>query len=400
MKLSDNYTNRSIVYLGESGFPYGFAPIQRQLLISKGLVEAGANVTVVSAKGIFDPNREIDLTPTGSYQGVNYVYTAGEIHRRPNFMGRNLMKVKGLIGEIVFLARRRREIKTAIVATMRFQSILYYFLISRLLGFRILLNYVEKNRFIPTRSGFRDRLNDLFLDIWALRCADGILPISHYLSQEVADNRPSKPYLRIPVISDFSESEMIETGAENERYFLYCGTATYIELIEFVLSAFSDLDRDDIYLYLVVGGDDRDMQRFHQRVESSPKRDRIKCFTRVPYSELLQMYHQAIGLLIPLRPTIQDKARFPHKIGEYLASGAPIITTSYGEVKHYFTDRVDALIANEYNTGLFAEKMNYVIENPEEAKRIGKNGRILGVKEFDYRKHGKNLLKFIKVLNQ
>ena len=75
-------------------------------------------------------------------------------------------------------------------------------------------------------------------------------------------------------------------------------------------------------------------------------------FSNLTNRALNDLYKNAIALLIPLRPTLQDEARFPHKIGEYLASGNPVISTNYGEVKHYFQDGHDMLIASRYDKEL------------------------------------------------
>ena len=102
-----------------------------------------------------------------------------------------------------------------------------------------------------------------------------------------------------------------------------------------------------------------------------------------------------MALLIPLRPTFQDIARFPHKIGEYLASGNPVISTNYGEVKYYFRDMDNMLIAENYDVQEFAEKMQYVINNINEVKRIGLNGKELALKQFNYQAQGEVIDKFL-----
>ena len=116
--------------------------------------------------------------------------------------------------------------------------------------------------------------------------------------------------------------------------------------------------------------------------------DRTKIFSNIPFSELIDLYVNAAALLIPLRPTKQDAARFPHKISEYAATGNPIITTNYGEVAYYFKDGENALVADSYDISLFAEKMNFVIENLTRAKQIGQKGKELGMQKFSHIKYG------------
>ena len=77
-----------------------------------------------------------------------------------------------------------------------------------------------------------------------------------------------------------------------------------------------------------------------------------------------------------------------------------MITTAYGEINHYaFTDRVTALVADDYNVWSFAEKMRYIIEHPEKSKEIGLKGRQMGLDNFEYSRHGRSLLDFCLSLN-
>ena len=41
----------NILYLGYSGFPYGYAEFQKILLISKALIYEGASVKVIGSRG-------------------------------------------------------------------------------------------------------------------------------------------------------------------------------------------------------------------------------------------------------------------------------------------------------------------------------------------------------------
>ena len=108
----------------------------------------------------------------------------------------------------------------------------------------------------------------------------------------------------------------------------------------------------------------------------------------------LAVYH-AKALLIPLTDSIQDKARFPQKISEYLASGNPIITTNFGEVPFYFHDQKNALVANEYDINEYAGKFDFIVENPDISMQIGRNGKLTGLKFFDYNSYGVEIKKMI-----
>jgi glycosyltransferase involved in cell wall biosynthesis len=85
-----------------------------------------------------------------------------------------------------------------------------------------------------------------------------------------------------------------------------------------------------------------------------------------------------------MRPCIQDKARFPQKIAEYVASGSPIITNSIGEISYYFNNN-NAILTKYYTVEAYFNAMQWVIENPEKAKEIGKKGKETGYINFHYK---------------
>jgi len=95
---------------------------------------------------------------------------------------------------------------------------------------------------------------------------------------------------------------------------------------------------------------------------------------------------------------LQDAARFPHKIGEYVASGAPMISSNFGEVKHYFKDGENGFVAEKYEVEQFTEKMQYIIDNPDKAKAVGQAGKETGLKEFNFLHYGENLRGFLEGL--
>ena len=69
----------------------------------------------------------------------------------------------------------------------------------------------------------------------------------------------------------------------------------------------------------------------------------------------------------------------------------------HGEIKEYFTNGVNALIANSFSVNEYSELMRFVIKNPCESKKIGLNGRKLCKDNFDYKLKGFSLSKFMEL---
>jgi len=388
-----------IVYLGFGcrGFPYGLAEIQKIILISKSLIEAGNSVTVINSKGLLNKTDHPEMKASGNFEGIDFIYTSGTPFWSESFLERNLLKLKGLRDEYLLLRKLKKENKLdcAIISTHTFHLVLYYSILSRIFHFKTLLNYVEFISGIK-KEWYKIRLwlNDKLYDLYSPKLVDGILVISEFLINHLKKVAPEKPYLKIPNLVDYERFKNIEI-IKMEKYFLFCGATVYKEVIKFIIDSFNLLNDISVELFLVINGPPGDFVEINNYIDSTPHKDQIRVFSNLTHAQLNSFYKNAIGLLIPLRPVIQDIARFPHKIGEYIASGNPVISTNIGEIPCYFHDMLDMLIAGKYEISSFADKMQFVIDHPEEAQKIGLRGKQIGFDKFDYRNNTSRIDNFI-----
>jgi len=114
---------------------------------------------------------------------------------------------------------------------------------------------------------------------------------------------------------------------------------------------------------------------------------------------LLHEYTEASVLVIPLFDDVQSNARFSTKLGEYLASGRPVVTNSVGEIPNYLHDGFSACITPPGDVRAFAEAICALLNSHEKAKMIGMHGRTVAEKQFDYSNYGTKLCEFFCLLS-
>ncbi|MCA0931061.1 glycosyltransferase family 4 protein [Lutimonas saemankumensis] len=228
-------------------------------------------------------------------------------------------------------------------------------------------------------------------DNYYMFLVDGLIPISNYLWQHVRKKRNIK-MLKIPPIADF-DLFSIDSDRNQGNYFLYVGSSVYYQPVMKILDAFKKLEEENFNLVLVLHGSGT--QKIRNNVEIHPKKNKIFIYSGLSYEDLVQLYVNAKSLIVPLSNSLQDIARFPNKISEYLASSNPIITNRVGEVENYFTDGENALVAELNASDGILEKMQIVVDNPEKAEKIGYKGYELGLKYFDKNSYKKEFETFI-----
>ena len=110
-------------------------------------------------------------------------------------------------------------------------------------------------------------------------------------------------------------------------------------------------------------------------------------------------YLSHASLVISNRPkSKQDYYGFSTKVGEYLASATPLITTKWGEAVNWLKDGESAYIIEPENTEALADTIIHVFDNPDKALRIGLNGQEVCHRCFDYRSWSQPLVDFLKHL--
>jgi glycosyltransferase involved in cell wall biosynthesis len=226
-------------------------------------------------------------------------------------------------------------------------------------------------------------------------CVDAILPISEYIIQRI--KKFDKPYLKIPVLADFSHSPVLKVY---ELFFLYCVSAEYLRVIEVVITGFKLFYKQfpNYKLLLVLSGSQNAIASVFSYIDQMELTHIVEIKYKLPYNELKSLYSKASGLIVALNPDFeQDKARFSQKIAEYLSSGSVLISNNVGEIGYYFQNKKN-IILDEYSSQGYYNSFRWIAEHPQEAQCIGRAGYELGKKFFDYKICGKQLHDFLSML--
>lgn len=274
---------------------------------------------------------------------------------------------------------------------------LHYYLISRLIKAKVVYQYVEV-RSSMDRSGVYHKLNGFLCDRFGHRLFDGIISISNFIENTILKRNQKLPTIKVPPICDIRYFDSIgHTQKVVQPYILFCGNAGFEEVIQLIIDAYLLSKSSKTHkLKLILSGSNATKERF-----SNNENKNIEILSGLPYDELARLYLNASALLIPLRNTIQDIARFPNKICEYTACKGLIITTEVGEIPFYFTDGKSALISKHFCAKEVALKLDLLNEmNPVEISKIKNESYKLCQSFFDAKVYLNELDQFIKKVTE
>ncbi len=395
--------NKRILFTGSNGFPFGSAVVQRQIQLANILLDLDYKVTVINNRGIHSQSivKRENISSIGGHHGIEYVYTSILPYRSNKFAIRNFFKLFGKFGEFfsIFYYVFFKKAKYMFNNSVDLNQLKYYSFICRTFKIELIYDYVEMVSSINNRNLNNYKLKKKDFDNVFYNYVDKLIIISNFLENHINKVSPNTSKINIPPIIDFAYYDGIKPKENVDSFSLFCGSANYMDLVKFIIDAYNKSNhREYNYsLKLVINGDENQLRVIDDYIIDKELQDDIEVLSNLAYEDLVQLYKSAKALLIPIKDTLQDHARFPFKICEYTASKNPIITSDSGALKEFFTDNKNAFIAKTDDLDDFTAKLNLVSKDESYARKVGNNGYELGKSTFNYKSYKDELSRLLKV---
>lgn len=300
-----------------------------------------------------------------------------------------------IIKEPFFLLKENKKEKIDIihVASGHYFDLVIYKIIARITKSKLIYHYCEYRSAFPDQNLYH-KMNGKLINKKGPKIWDGAICISHYLENKTLEINKDVKTIIVPPICDFKEFKNITPYQTEKKYILFCGSVGFTETIDLIIESYkkSSINKN-LDLYLVLSGSDTKISLIKQKTNNN-----TKFFKNIEYSKLISLFKGATALLIPLRNTIQDTARFPNKICEYVASESVVVTTKYGEMPYYFIDKEDALLSDDFNVDAYASKLDWIDNNVDNLDNIKKNSYTKGINSFDLYSYKEKFEKYLKSL--
>jgi len=139
-----------------------------------------------------------------------------------------------------------------------------------------------------------------------------------------------------------------------------------------------------------------DAARYVKMVQDLNIADRVRFHGVVSRDSITErMVHAAI-LVLPRPDSLQAQNGFPTKLGEYLATGIPVIATAVGEIPNYLNDNESVFMARPGDVDSLVEKFDLVVSDYKKALEIAEQGRLIAHKNFSNIKQTASIIAFVE----
>lgn len=365
--------------------PSGEASVNRLLSYSKGLANLGNDVTIMSSGYLPSSTNPVFIDGVRVY---NY--------------GRKKAKPISLVFALFSISKTLLQGKTDAVILISNSLLIIWplFFICRIKGIKFLQ---EKSEFPFSlmKVGF---LNKIYSKIYigtTYRLFDGMIVMTKPLMEFFKDKVKKKCKLfEMPMTVDVDRFVNAESSHNSlGEYIAYCGSLSNTNGISNLIEAFKFVEPLYPNLKLVlIGGtsNEKEMESYKESV-SNYNLNNVVFYGRVDREEMPGLLAHAKALLLARRSNLQAAGGFPTKLGEYLATGNPVIVTAVGDIPLYLNTKNSFIVRPDDNKA-FAERIIEVLADEKRASVIGKEGKKLALTVFNGKVQSEKLNDYLKEL--
>lgn len=391
----------NVIFLGGFPYPRGMAGTKRIQHAIDGLKDAPD----VSIRVIVLSQSSKNNVLNGTHRGIRYITVMGD-----------LLRWRMALLFPLFYLKARRALKRAYRPGC--DNIIYNYgppnlfnvgvlAYARRLGYQVVVDVVEDYDVAMTISRsviHRIKMAAIqHLKQRVKRLASGIIVISSCLGEKYRElTLGAVPIHYRPISVDFSFFAGSTRTFGKIVTLFYAGSFGQKDGVPVLLDAFDCIAerRPNVRLVLTGKGSDEMMRSTLSRIAASPFKQRIE------YKGYLDddAYYAALSAAdIPCMTRIDSayaRAGFPFKLGEFLATGQPVVASRVSDVADLLKDQEDAMLVSPGNPQDVVRAVEYLLDNPDFALAVGVRGRATARRLFDLREQGRDLVAFLRTLSQ
>ncbi|MBL1420835.1 MAG: glycosyltransferase [Alphaproteobacteria bacterium] len=228
---------------------------------------------------------------------------------------------------------------------------------------------------------------------WALRKLDGVLTATAFIKNKLIKINPNTIDVNnFPLLSEYS-FEAINWKEKKDRA-CYMG---YITKVRGALELTEAMQYTNQGVKLSLGGsfNSPELKNQCQNLDGWKNVDELGWLSR---RQVQEVYDWSKVGLVTLHPISNYIDCMPVKMFEYMAAGIPVISSDFEVFKNIVVGEKCGVCVDPLKPKEIAEAINYLIDNPSVAEKMGSNGRKAVLEKYNWGFEEKKLLDFYKLL--
>jgi glycosyltransferase involved in cell wall biosynthesis len=388
--------NIKIIYIiTDSPIPIGMAPASRIFSYAKGFLYHKLPCEIIVFRKTESGQQIRNSNTEGESEGVKFRYLFKSTIKSTFFFKRRLDNFIGIVKLFLFSVLYVKP-KSVIIYYSSYTMPVVALRLAKVFNKVILLK--EEGEHPTVRKRDLNLFNRLIFDHIHYRLFNGFLLITQNLMQYFDKKYPGKAKIHITLSVDLER--FLNLNTERKKIITYLGELNdKKDGVDILIKAFAKVIQKypGYYLNLYGEAENKELKdKYEKDILNYGIEENVVFRGSVDRNTIPNSLIESTVLVLPRPDSIQARNGFPTKLGEYLATGNPVVVTSVGEIPNYLIDKKSAFMAIPGSVENLAEKICEVLNNLEFAKKVGLNGQIVAEKHFNKNDQTKKIIEFIR----
>ena len=342
----------------------------------KSLVLNGYNVSQVIADGNGDELKDgVSIIDVG-------IVTAGRLSRMIKTSSRVFEKAKKLDGDIYHI-----HDPELIPAGLKLKK----------LGKKVIFDSHEDVSKQILSKTYLNKISRIILskifewyEHWSLPKFDYLIAATPFIRDKLLKINPNTVNINnFPLLNELKISSWIH----KENTVAYIGGISEVRGIKEVILALSFTQ--NVLLNLVGSFSEKIFEEKIKKYENWPKVNALGFLNRREVSEVLAKSYVGIVTFLPEPNHINAQ---PNKMFEYMSAGLPVIASNFSLWREIIEGNQCGICVDPLNPKVIGDTIQYLMDNPQKAEQMGKNGRKAVEQKYNWSMEEKKLLTLYKNL--
>ena len=213
----------------------------------------------------------------------------------------------------------------------------------------------------------------------------------------IADRFPSQKTI---LVQNFSQLQELVTE-QDQSYCARSERIAYIGGIAEVRGIFEKIQAMEILSHknckLLLGGrfSNLDVEKKCKELDGWGK---VEWQGWVDRNQVAKILAESRAGLVVLHPIVSYQHALPIKLFEYMSAGIPVIASDFPLWRKIIDDAQCGMLVDPLYPKAIAEAIDWLLDHPEEAEQMGKNGRKAVAEQYNWQSENKKLILLYKEL--
>jgi glycosyltransferase involved in cell wall biosynthesis len=229
-------------------------------------------------------------------------------------------------------------------------------------------------------------------EYWSLPKFDYLIAATPFIRDKLLKINPNTVNINnFPLLNEFK----ILSQTQKENAVVYIGGISEIRGIKEVILALSFTQ--NVRLNLAGSFTENIFEKKIKKYENWSKVNSLGFLNRQQVSEVLGKSHAGIVTFLPAPNHINS---LPNKMFEYMSAGLPVIASNFLLWREIIEGNECGICVDPLNPKAIGDAIQYLVDNPQKAEQMGKNGRKAVEQKYNWLIEEKKLLTLYKDLLQ